>query len=67
MKNMSNNQYVGKANSKLGNETLMMIYVREKNNLIPLFPQSIVFIPTFHFIPNFGEIGALIAPVWGIL
>jgi hypothetical protein len=62
---MSNNQYVGKANSKLGK--IMMIYVREKINLIPLFPQSIVFIPTFHFIPNFGEIGALIAPVWGIL
>jgi hypothetical protein len=67
MTNVSNIQYVGKANSKLGNETLMMIYVREKINLVPLFPLSIVFIPTFHFIPNFGEIGAMIALVWGIL
>ncbi len=63
---MSNNQYVGKANSKLGNETMMMIYVRKKTNLIPLLPLSIVFIPTFHFFPNFGEIDALIALVWGI-
>jgi hypothetical protein len=67
MKNMSNIQYVGKVNLKLGNETLRMIYVREKTNLILLFPLSIVFIPTFHFMPNFEEIGAPIALVWGIL
>lgn len=47
MKNMSNNQYVRKANSKLGNETLMMIYVREKTNLIFLFPPKYCFHPQF--------------------